>query len=110
MEEGKVGVIEDYFESGDWKLGCMTLGMDLVEGEKAYREWRMRGSEEFGKGVEGQVRRVMDSIKVDCSLEVMPLVDKVTVLEKLYKVDRLNKGESTDNVSIVSKVLEGLGL
>jgi hypothetical protein len=113
MEEGKVVKregIEDYFEGGDWRLGCMTLGIELAEGEKLYNRWKVAKAVEFGEGIEGQVERVMRSIQGDESLSNIALVDKVTVLEKLYKVERLSKGESTDNVSIVSKVLEGLGI
>lgn len=110
MEEAKREGLEDYFEGKDWEMGCMTLGIPIEEGRKRYSEWLRRRDREFGEGIDGQVARVMESIRSDINLDNMGLVDKVTMLEKLYKVGRLSKGESTENISLVNKVLMELGV
>lgn len=98
-------LISSYLEKGlDWRMGASTLGLDIDEANKIVREYNKNRSSTFVKTIDSKIELLVDNINYSKIAE-SSLGDISRTIGELYKIKRLEAGESTDNVSVIGKIL-----
>ena len=87
----------------------MALGLDEAEGARIVSEWKGRSRSVFGRAIDDKIEMVLSNIN-EYKIGESSLGDMARCIGELYKIKRLEAGQSTDNISVVSRVLEEVGL
>jgi hypothetical protein len=101
-------LIENYVKRGEnWKLGAISLGMDIEEAKAIMQEYRDSKSIGFVDTLDNKIDLVINSI--DNSVEEASMGDMARMIDVLYKIKRLETGKSTENMGVALKVLQEYG-